>query len=64
MVKSFVKTSDKRMKFGLQESYRTSIRQPDIHIEKEMIIYSIDYYQQDQELYSMWKTFGMYLPVK
>ena len=37
------------MKFGLQESYRTSIRQPDIHIEKEMIIYSIDYYQQDQD---------------
>ena len=33
----------------LQESYRTSIRQPDIHIEKEMIIYSIDYYQQDQD---------------
>ena len=49
MVKSFVKTSDKRMKLVYKKSYRTSIRQPDIHIEKEMIIYSIDYYQQDQD---------------
>ena len=40
MVKSFVKTSDKRMKLVYKKV---------IHIEKEMIIYSIDYYQQDQD---------------
>jgi hypothetical protein len=49
MVKSFVKTSDKkRMKLVYKKVIEPQLGNL-ISILKKMIIYSIDYYQQDQD---------------
>lgn len=49
MVKSFVKTSDKRMKLVYKKVIEPQLGNLISILKKKMIIYSIDYYQQDQD---------------